>query len=161
MSNIDNKVNEILKKIEEKKLEVKNAEETSKRKWLTNCVIPFNIYTGKNLKTLNKVELMDFLAELIMRKDALEKSYKILGETETAIVLSGFTFEQWFEDCKTRYAVITLKEKIEKLIKLEQIAESLQSEELKKQKTLEKLEKELEDINKNTSNVVYRGNEVT
>lgn len=146
MSDHDAKVMLILNKIESKKQELLDTEEKSKRKWLTNCVINLNSMVNKNLKTLNKQELLDFTANLITHRDS-QKTAAVLLDYDFDIKFNNFDYDDWFEDCKTRLAVLTLKEKTSKLKELESIAESLQSEDLKKKKSLEKLEKELDSLN--------------
>lgn len=141
----DTMVLELLKKVEEKKKQIGNAERPS---WITNCSFGFdsnsnnriNIQVVRDLETL--VEIHAFLS---VKAAAYNASLQILGlsSKEAPFKHLGFTYEQWCDDIQTRINGLKIKAKKDELAVLEGRVNALVSPEQRRAIELEKLVKEL------------------
>ena len=141
----DTMVLELLKKVEEKKKQIGNAERPS---WITTCSFGFdpnnnnhiNIQVVRDLETL--VEIHAFLS---MKAAAYEASLKILAlsSKEAPFKYLGFTYDQWCDDIQTRINGLKIKAKKDELAALESRVNALVSPEQRRAIELEKLVKEL------------------
>ena len=145
---IDTTVRGLWDTVAKRKAEISEIESS---KWVTNCV--FNIRGGSsnvsdviNIQTLSKVEDVIRVAAVLIRvQDAFEKAAKALGE-KTKFSHQGYSAEQWMQDFKTRIQKIRLGEKRKKLKELELRLDGLLSPELKRQLELERVAKEIEEM---------------
>jgi hypothetical protein len=143
--NTDSIVMDLLKKVEEKKQQIGNAERPS---WITNCSFGFdpasnfrlNIQVIRELCQL--VEIHAFLTNRYYTQIESLKDLK-LTETEVPFLWLGFTYEQWVSDIETRINQIRIKTKKDELSKLEARVNALISPEQLRKIELEKLMKEI------------------
>ena len=141
----DTMVLELLKKVEEKKKQIGNAERPS---WITNCSFGFdpNNNTRINIQVVRDLEtLVEIHAFITMKCAAYNASLQCLGLTakEAPFKYLGFTHEQWADDIETRINGLKIKAKKDELVALEARVNALVSPEQRRAIELEKLVKEL------------------
>lgn len=147
MSNLDQKVISILETIQNKKEELKESEEINNRKnWMTNCIVNTQEFSNKNLKVMNENDILNFTSFLILKREYQEKAADLLNHS-FEIKFNNYSYENWFEDCKKRLDTIIIKDKMKKFEELEKTAEDLQSDDLKRQKALDKILEQLKQFN--------------
>ncbi len=147
MSNLDQQVISVLETIQNKKEELKQSEEINNRKnWTTNCIVNTPSFANKNLKVMNEIDILNFTAYLIYNKEYQEKAAELLNYS-TDIKFNNYSYEDWFQDCKKRLDTIIIKNKMKKFEELEKTAEDLQSDDLKRQKALDKILEQLSQFN--------------
>lgn len=141
MNEIDQQVVALQQKVEEKKKKISQAERPT---WRTNCVIPTD-KGNKNLQTVGSVEeCVSLYAEIVSKSSSFRAAVEALGIKEK-FTWGGFSDKDWLEDFKTRVAMISVVKERQKLRELEVALDSLESNELKRQKTLESIAKSLEE----------------
>lgn len=143
--NIDQIVLDLLKKVEEKKQQIGNAERPS---WITNCSFGFDPNTNAriNIQVVRDLEqLVDIHAFLSTKYESFQASLKDLKLTEKEVPFKylGFTFEQWVSDIETRINGLRIKAKKDELTALEARVNALVSPEQRRAIELEKLVKEI------------------
>jgi hypothetical protein len=143
--NIDQVVLELLKKVEEKKQQIGNAERPS---WITNCSFGFdpNNNARINIQVVRELEqLVDIHAFLSTKYESYQASLKDLKLTEKDAPFKhlGFTFDQWVADIETRINGLRIMAKKDELAKLEERVNALVSPEQRRAIELEKLVKEI------------------
>lgn len=143
--NIDQTVMELLKKVEEKKQQIGNAERPS---WITNCSFGYNpdSNTRTNIQIIRELEtLIDIHAFLTSKFDAFNRSQTLLkiSGKEAEFKFMGFTYGQWTADIETRINQLRIKSKKDELSKLEERVNALVSPEQRRAIELEKLVKEI------------------
>lgn len=147
MSNLDEQVILILDKIQDKKNELEIEEKINDNKsWKTNGNINTPFFSNKNIKVMSDNEILNFTAFLISNEEYQQKAAKFLNHSFD-IKFNNYSYDDWFEDCKKRLNTIVIKEKIKKFKELEKSAEELQSDDLKRQKALDKILEELKYFN--------------
>lgn len=142
---IDELVLQLLKKVEEKKQQIGQAERPS---WHTNCSFGFDPNTNFriNLQTVREIEtLVEIHAFLTEKYLTYERSLKTLGidANEAAFKWLGFSYKQWSDDIMTRINSLRIKNKRDELAKLEERVNSLVTPEQRRAIELEKLMKEI------------------
>ncbi len=142
LENIDKKIEELFTVVQMQKQEVEKAEKETKRGWNTNCSFKLYSSTPVNLMTANEDSIIKACAELLTWKDSMTKALDILG-LKKSFSHDGYTVEQWLEDFQKRVATIHLKEKKDKLKKLEERLTSIVSPEQKRQMELQSIMKDL------------------
>jgi hypothetical protein len=138
---IDNQIDELLKKIEEKKAEIEKDKKLVSANWKTSTKIN---YGGReiNLKVA-KVEDIKNLVLYLIRTKQDEESVASLLEIDAVNQINGYSFDDWITDCKKRVKTISLDEKIKSLEKNSKIVESFYSEDKRREKQFEKIKEEL------------------
>ena len=141
----DQMVFELLKKVEEKKKQIGNAERPS---WITNCSFGYDPATNAriNSQVVRELEtLVDIHAFLRSKYSEYIISLKVLGLTEKDAPYKylGFTYEQWAADITTRINGLRIKAKKDELSALEARVNALVSPEQRRAIELEKLVKEI------------------
>lgn len=137
---IDTKIVSLQQKVAEKKTQIKKAERPS---WNTNCLFDCS-GIKRNIQTIGTVrEIVVLFSILLQSEDAFITASLRLGVKDKFCDSSGYSVKDWEEDFKTRIAMINLSEERLKLRKLEDMLESLESDDLKRQKLLDKIEQEL------------------
>ncbi len=140
----DKMVLELLKKVEEKKKQIGNAERPS---WITNCSFRYNPDTNAavNIQVAGLETLVDIHAFLTAKYAAFNTSLSALGLTEKEVSFRhcNFTYDQWVEDIQTRIASLRIKAKRDELAALESRINALVSPEQRRAIELEKLVKEM------------------
>ena len=139
--NTDTKIQELLKKVEEKKSAIKSAE---RPQWETNC--SFNWETGQttNLHIADVEVLVRILARLVKEEDAYNTAAKLLNISST-FSWYGFSYGQWEKDIRTRLNILQVSKTRKDLTLLENSLNDLMSPELKTKKRLEEIENLLKD----------------
>ncbi len=137
---------ELLKKVEEKKNQIGNAERPS---WATNCSFGFdpNSNARINIQVVKEIEqLVEIYAFLVLKCDTYKQTLDLLNidEKDAPFRWMGFTGEQWASDIKTRLNGLRIKQKRDELAKLEERVNALVSPEQRRAIELEKLMKEID-----------------
>lgn len=139
--NIDDSIKQLFNVVENQKQEVLKTEALVKRGWATNC--SYDIHGTKiNIQTASIDTIIICLRTLLIYKDYTEKALSILGLVRE-VQDGGYTFDQWIDDFKKRISIIELKEKKEKLSKLESRLSAIISPEERRQMELEAIMNEL------------------
>jgi hypothetical protein len=141
----DQMVLELLKKVEEKKKQIGNAERPC---WVTNCSFRFNPESNiaTNIQVVRDLEtLVEIHAFLTTKYAAYSKSLEALKLTPKEVPFKwlNFTYDQWVEDIETCINGIRIKAKKDELIALEARVNALVSPEQRRAIELEKLVKEI------------------
>jgi hypothetical protein len=136
---------ELLKKVEQKKQQIGNAE---RPQWETNCSFRYdpNNNAAVNIQVVRDLEqLVDIHAFLSIRYHAYLESLKDLGvePKEAPFKWLNFTFEQWENDIQTRIGTLRIKTKRDELAALEARVNALVSPEQRREIELAKLVEEL------------------
>lgn len=136
---------ELLKKVEEKKQQIGNAERPS---WITNCSFTYTPDTNSriNLQVERDMSvLVDIYAFLTVKRDSHKAAQVALGVTdkEAPFKWLGFTFDAWAADVQTRINGLRIKTKKDELTALEARVNALVSPEQRRAIELEKLVKEI------------------
>jgi hypothetical protein len=143
---IDTMVLELLKKVENKKRQIGEAERPS---WITNCSFGFdpnNSNARINIQVVRDLEqLVEIHAFLTSKVAAYKQSLVTLGLTEKDAPLKymGFTYDQWMADIETRIGGVRIKAKKDELAALEARVNALVTPEQRRAIELEKLIKEI------------------
>lgn len=141
-TNLDQMVEEGLKKVADKKADLKILEEVSKRPWVTS-----KVFDGEDISRLNKVQVLELGAKMIHRfkmhnkvKDKLDIRFI---KDEDLEKLNGFTQEEWFQDLQKRLDYLDSRQMKSELEELEKKLLSMQSEEVKKAKDIKSVDEAL------------------
>ena len=143
--NTDKIVLDLLKKVEEKKLQIGSAERPS---WVTNCSFGFdpNNNSRINIQVVRELEqLVEIYAFLYTKYNSFYTALASLNLTDKDVYFKylGFTFEQWAADIKTRINSLRIKNQKDELAALEARVNALVSHEQRREIELEKLVKEI------------------
>lgn len=143
MSNIDDKIVELIKVVEKQKEEVVETEKDSKRGWKTNCSLSIVGFPQPlNLQTASVDNVVKAYGILIGLMDNMATAAKELG-VPTPTTYEGFSLGDWVDDFKKRVAMVQLKTKKDKLNALENRLNGIVSPEVRRQMELEMIMKEL------------------
>ena len=143
MSNIDDKIVELIKVVEKQKEEVAETEKNSKRGWKTNCSLSIVGFPQPlNLQTASIEQVVKAYGILLTLTNNIESAARDLS-VSTQNTYEGFSVSDWVEDFKKRVAMIELKAKKDKLNTLETRLNGIVSPEIRRQMELETIMKEL------------------
>lgn len=138
MSKIDNKVEQLLKLVEEKRSKLGSKPNKTLE---TNGIFKFNNKEHMNINVVNDidsfVELYAYLLNDFKMKAEAAQALKI---DNYKYFFSGFTINQWQNDITYKVDLLKWNEKNKDLQKYEQMLASFMSEEKKAEKELLKLE---------------------
>lgn len=135
----DERIQALLKKVEEKKAKIKKGERPS---WKTNCSFRWRNGDTTNLQVVaDAAQLTSILAEVILERDAFTKAAEVLGTPSDSFLFRNFSYEDWESDIKTRLETLNLTRSRNELKFLEDKLNTLMSPELKAQRELEEIEK--------------------
>jgi len=145
MNDTDKMVLELLKKVEEKKQQIGNAERPS---WITNCSFGYNPDSNARISIQASRELeqlVDIHAFLTNKHTTFKQSMAALklDQQEVSFKYLGFTYEQWMADIQTRINQLRIKSKKDELSILEARVNNLVSPEQRRDIELAKLVKEI------------------
>lgn len=141
---IDNKIVELIKIVEQQKNEVFDVEKESKRGWKTNCSLNIIGFPQPlNIQTASIENVVKAYGMLLTVFSNIGDAAKYL-DVQVPNTYDGYSLEDWFDDFKKRVAVIKLKTKKEKLNSLEDRLNSIVSPEIRRQMELEIIMKEME-----------------
>lgn len=144
MNDNDKLIQELTKKVEQKKEEIAKIEKPT---WCTNLAFRYSEDSNRvlNLNTVSDVnKLVSALSVLLQKEGLYNKSVELLEVDVEPFKWFGFTVEEWTKDFKTRIGKINLTAKKQQLAKIEKVLESKLSQELKDKMELEAIRKELE-----------------
>jgi hypothetical protein len=137
MNEFDNKVELLLKKVEEKKKAIKSAE---RPQWKTNLSFKWQGNETTNLQVVSDLEeLVRMLAHIQGKKDTFDKAMSLVG-LKLTYKYNGFSYEDWFSDIMTRINMVQITKTKKELALLEEKLMELQSPELKKTRALAEIE---------------------
>lgn len=139
---LDEKIYGLLKVLETKKTEVREAEEAATRKWVTTGSLSISGEVPLNLQTASETQLLDVVSGLLQVQDYCTKASALL-DIEYDGKVKGYTIDQWVSDCKKRIAKIGLAKKKASLAELEQRLNQIVSPEQRRAMELEAITKEL------------------
>ncbi len=112
--------------------------------WKTHCSYKRNMESPLNLHTVqDPTQLVSALAHLNTMRDSYLGAAKELGLAKAEFKYDGFTVEDWKHDLSLRLAKINITSKKQKLEAIEKRLAQLESPELKEQRELEAIMKEL------------------
>lgn len=141
MSKFDTQIAEMLTKVDAKKAKVKNLQ---KRAWASPGSTVYNGST-LNIKTCSDIELLIEVYATMKRNaaDFEAASKEILGVERKAALLN-YPISDWLTDIKNRVEIINATQELKKLEAAESKLNALASEDMKTEKALSDLMKELE-----------------
>lgn len=142
--NADQKIEQLLDVVRQKREAVKEAEKSAKRSWETNC--SFRLADNQppvNIQTANLATIHSLMTDLVIRNGSAAEAAKRLGIEDTSLTYAGFTFGQWESDMKKRVAILQLAAQRKKLDDADAKLNSLVSPEKRREMELAALEKEL------------------
>lgn len=142
----DEAVLELLKKVEQKRAEIKKAQKRPQYK--TNLTIGYDPNTTAGRIMIQTVtdtnKLADIYAFLIQKEEALTQAYGELGLPED-LTYMGYSIDDWKDDLKARAAQLSIDIKKRELDVLDKRVNSLVSPEQRRIMELEALTAELAD----------------
>lgn len=142
--NIDKKITELFLVLEKQKLEVKQLEESSNSKWLTDGLYKQYEYSNRiNITQLNEQKLVLMTISLLTHIDYTSKAHELL-ELEPTTITQGFEYNSWLHDFKKCISIIKLKNKKIKLDQLKDRLDDIVSPEQRRQIELESIVSDLE-----------------
>ena len=140
----DDAVLGLLKKVEQKKNEIKQAQK--KPNWITNLTIGYNPESTADRIMIQTVrdagKIADIYAFLLAKEDYLSKAAGELG-LEIDLSYMGFPIADWKSDLKTRAAQLGLDQKKRELEVLDKRVNGLVSPEQRREMELAALTAEL------------------
>ena len=142
MSN-DQQIDFLLNKIEEQRKEIDSLNNPA---WKTSKTFSYdenNANMNTNLATLPVDKLVKIIAWCNITGNAVKEACRDLG-LDIEIKHQGFTYEAWIHDAKLAIQRKQINDKKAKLDKLEEALNQLVSPEVRKQKELERIMKELQ-----------------
>ena len=142
---IDLKIDELLKKVEEKRKEINSAE---KPKWKTNLAFRYDdkdkLSSILNIAVLtNERDLIDIVSFLKIREQSWNNASSFLG-SNLKFEWLGFSVNDWCEDVKNRLTKIKMETKRKELADYEEKLNNLMSLDQRRRKEIEKIMKSLE-----------------
>lgn len=143
MKTVDEKVKELFKVVQGKKLEIEKSQNPC---WNTSCNFGFSANSAHDRVDIRTVtdtrKLVEILSFLFDRQEKSEKSAESLGVKYNFSWL-GFTVDEWKDDLKKRVNQIQIQEKRKELSELEARLNAIISPELKAQMELEAIQEAL------------------
>ncbi len=138
---IDEKINKLFEVVRKQKEEVEAAEKEAKQSWKTKCsiVVPFSRDDKPvNLQTVLEPGLKNIVIGLLKHRDYTNEAEQLLGVEKTD-KYEGYSYEDWFADCKKRITMLNLKAKKERLALAEQSLNAIVSPEQRRAMELERI----------------------
>lgn len=140
----DLKALELIKKIDEKKAQLKVVENLA---WKTNCKFNIPTVNTTNLRTINDLKQLQIaFAYIIKDRSSIEEAGKALGiETDatTGYTFCDYPYESWLHDFKNQAEITKYKTEIKKLESAKKLVEAKISEDKKNQLELDSVMKDL------------------
>lgn len=133
MENIDNRIQELFKKVELKKKEIKKIESSN---WKTNCTFAFNPGSSErhNIHVISDNSLLiSILAFLLEKESFYNKAMEELGVTEPEFTWQSYSVLEWKQDLQSRLNKLNISKKKAQLNTLEEKLNGLVSPEVKRQ----------------------------
>lgn len=140
---IDTTIQQLFKKLEERKANVADLKEKIAASWVTNGTFRLIGATSTtNIQTASAEVVEEVAGHLLLLANAMnEASVKLSRPGKQKV--QGYTAEQWFTDLKKRLASIEVREAEAELAKLEARLNSVLSPEERRRIEVEMLAKEL------------------
>lgn len=148
MNKLDEKAVELSSIIGSKKQQLDELARYKKIPWRTNCSFPniLNCSTTTiiNIQTVNEKTLLELMIKLLMHKEFRSKAESILN-IKTDVMFYNYSYDDWEYDLIKAMNIFKYREAIAKFEKLEARLDSLMSDEQKRAKELNDIEKILND----------------
>lgn len=145
MNTIDDQIKKMFAIVQAKREAVELAEQSSKDTWKTKASILIGKETTpQSIQTASAEKVKQIVMELLRHRQLAKEANNILGINEDEEEkYQGFTYEDWFVDCRKRMNALTLKEKQKQLNILEDRLNAIVSPEQRRAMELESISKEL------------------
>lgn len=144
MSNIIETQKKLLSVIESRRKEIK---EINSNTYKTSCSLLFMDGTRSNINTENNIKkLVLILSWLNILNDSYKTVSKELGVYEEEMTYDGYIYSNWKEDISLRISKLTVQIKKDQLKKLEEKLEVVLAPELKTEREMDRISKELENL---------------
>lgn len=146
MSKTDQRVLDLIAKLNEKKAQISGAERPS---WKTSCSLPSTVGSTKvtdrvNIQTVTDLGVLTSLyGEIITREQNWKLAGHILGTTDS-FTWGGYSLEDWTHDFKIRANQINIAKTRAEYKVLEERLDRIISPELRAELELAELEKQLQ-----------------
>ena len=134
---MDSAVLDLLKKVQVKKEEIKKAK--TRPSWKTNCVFPLpgGVVHIQTVSTTTK--LIELQAYLNQQESAMKQAAEELEVEFDGTLCSGFSFDDWREDIKSRANQLLLNKKESELKELDERVNKLVSPDQRREMELKAL----------------------
>ena len=134
---MDSAVLDLLKKVQVKKEEIKKAK--TRPSWKTNCVFPLpgGVVHIQTVSTTTK--LIELQAYLNQQESAMKQAAEELEVEFDGTLCSGFSFDDWREDIKSRANQLLLNKKETELKELDERVNKLVSPDQRREMELKAL----------------------
>lgn len=129
--------------IEKQRKEVLATEKVLNRGWITNGSYPIGDNKSINIQTCNLNSVVIVMRHLLLNESFHKAALKELNLKITPFEVDGYTINDWKTDLELRIAKITIKDKKEKLDKLEKKLETVMSEDQKRAAAFSQIMSEL------------------
>lgn len=129
--------------IEKQRKEVLATEKVLNRGWITNGSYPIGDNKSINIQTCNMNSVIIVMRHLLLNESFHKAALKELNLKITPFEVDGYTIKDWKTDLELRIAKITIKDKKEKLDKLEKKLETVMSEDQKRAAAFSQIMSEL------------------
>lgn len=135
---IDTQIDQIVSKIESFKLEIESLRSKISPKWKTAGFLDIVGCNVKKIQVADKKDVISAIAHLMRLKVSYDDTFNFLGikPVDSLQVIANYTIDDYLSDLKKRYQMLDLKEKEEHLVKMQNIAESFESTDRKRNKAL-------------------------
>ena len=142
MSKNDEKIREMIKLIETKKMSLGDRPRVA---YKTNLLFKYGADSkAVNLNTVNKIEeCIRLVALLVTDRNSVKEASSLLAVPFEDIKYCGYTFEDWVHDFKLKSAALSWEEEKRKLDILESKLKDLRSEDAKTEDALSDIMKDI------------------
>lgn len=144
MSTIDNTIQTLFAKLEERKAKVASLKSEIAKSWKTNCAYRLvGAAATTNIQTASVEVVEEIATALVMFSEAREKARKRLDRTTTSDMVQGYSVDDWFSDLSKRLASIDIRTEEAQLAQLETRLNQVLSPEERRRIEVELLTREL------------------
>lgn len=136
MSNLDNKIKELLIKTEKEREALEELKTQSETQWKTKGAFVTQGNQVLKLKVLQKANLVELTSILLSQSKVNVEVINVLGmsdeDKETFSLIQGHSLEDWLADIKKRWAFLELRSREKTLnIKISKIREILSDDQIR------------------------------
>jgi hypothetical protein len=142
---IDSQISKLFEVVRKQREEVEAAEKEAKQSWKTKCSlsVPYSRdESAVNLQTAKEDKVKHIVMGLLKHRDYAGEAEQLLGIPQTN-QYDGYSYEDWFADCKKRIALLKVKDKKDLLAMTELRLNAIVSPEQKRAMELAEITKSL------------------